>query len=76
MTKITIDIPEDLERKANMLKVKLSILIADAIKRSLKEMEEITEFERIVSKSKGTEKDAEDLSNEIKEAVWKRHSKQ
>ena len=57
MKKIEIEIPDELEQRANMLKVGLSILIANAIKKSLQELEEIEEFERIVSKSKATEKD-------------------
>lgn len=75
MKKIEIEIPDELEQRANMLKVGLSILIANAIKKSLQELEEIEEFERIVSKSKATEKDVEELSDKINTAMWEHHKK-
>ncbi|MEK6843905.1 MAG: hypothetical protein AABX83_00610 [Nanoarchaeota archaeon] len=36
-------------------------------------IDEIAEIIRITEKSKATEKDAEELTNEIKEAVWKHY---
>ena len=73
MKKIEIEISDDLEQRAKMLKVRLSILIAEAVKKSLQELEEIERFKRSVAKSKLTEKDVDELTDKINEAMWKRH---
>ena len=75
MVKITIDVPEDLERKAKILKVELSFLAAKALKERINELEEIAEFERIVSKSNATEKDVEELTGEVNAAMLEHHKK-
>ncbi len=75
MTKIIIDVPEELERRARLLKVELSILAAKALKDQVRKLEEIAEFRRIIAKSRATDSDVEELSNEVKDAVWRRHLK-
>ncbi|HLC54616.1 MAG TPA: hypothetical protein VJK07_03245 [Candidatus Nanoarchaeia archaeon] len=75
MTKIIIDVPEELERRARLLKVELSILAAKALKDQVRKLEEIVEFRRIIAKSRATDSDVEELSNEVKDAVWRRHLK-
>ncbi len=73
MVQITIDVPEDVEKKARMLKIELSLLIVKLLREKIEETEEIERFERSVAKSKLTEKDVEELTEKINEAIWKRH---
>ncbi len=75
MTKITIEIPEDLERKAKMFKIELSILAARAIKDQLDKLEKIERIKEIAAKSHATEKDTEELSDEVNKAMWEYHKK-
>lgn len=66
MPQITIDIPEELERKAKMLNIKLSLWVAKVIKEQLEKQEndqyKIARVKEIAEKSKASEKDAEELA--------------
>lgn len=75
MTKITIEVPEDMEHRAKMLKVELSLLAVMAIKKSLQDLEEIEHFKNSVAKSKLTEKDADELSDKVNKAMREHHKK-
>lgn len=72
MAKITIDIPEELEFMRKVPSIQWSLIAAKILQSKI---EETARFQKIVSKSKATEEDVEELTNEIKEAVWKKHSK-
>ena len=81
MTKITIDVPEELERRAKMLKVELSLLAIKALKDRVEKLEEAKERDKIerfrqsVARSKLTEKDVDEISEEINTAMWAYHRK-
>jgi len=81
MTKITIDVPEELERRAKMLKVELSLLAIKALKDRVEKLEEAKERDKIerfrqsVARSKLTEKDVDEISEEINTAMWEHHKK-
>lgn len=72
MVKIEIDVPDDLERLAKSLNVKLSILVASALREQL---EKIARIEAIAAKSQATEEDVEELTNEINTAMWNNHKR-
>jgi hypothetical protein len=69
MAEICIKIPEDLEFLKNVPKVDWSILLNEMIKSKL---EEISRLKKIVSKSKLTQKDVEELSDKVNTALAKR----
>ncbi len=74
MTKITIEIPEEIAFiKEKISPAEWSFL---ATKLLQNQMKKIIRYNKILSKSQATDEDVEELSNEIKEAVWKRHNKQ
>ena len=75
MAKITIDVPDEIEMKARMLKVELSLLLAQILKEKIREFEEIERVEKIVSKSQATEQDVEELTNEVNTAMWEYYKK-
>jgi len=75
MVKLVIDVHDELEKRARMLKLELSILALKAFKDKVEEIEKIERFERSVSKSKLTEKDIEELSDKINTAMWEHHKK-
>ena len=81
MTKITIDVPEELERRAKMLKVELSLLAIKALKDRVEKLEEAKERDKIerfrqsVARSKLTEKDVDEISDKINTAMWEHHKK-
>lgn len=78
MVKVIIDVPDELEKKAKMLKLELSLLALKAFRdkiREVEKMEKIERFRKIVSKSKATEQDVEELSDEINTAMWEHHKK-
>ncbi len=75
MTKIEIEIPEDLERKAKMLNVELSILLVKMLKEKLEKFEKIQRIKKIASKSQATDEDVQELTREIEDAMNKHYSK-
>ena len=75
MTKIEIEIPEDLERKAKMLNIELSFLITKILKERLEKLEKIERIKKIAAKSQATDEDVEELTNEIENAMIKHYSK-
>ena len=62
MAKIDIEIPENLEFIRRIPNINWSVLVSKILREKLSEIEEI---KRIAAKSKLTDKDAEELSNEI-----------
>jgi len=72
MVKITIDIPEELEFMKKIPSIKWSFIATKILQSKI---EETACFQRTVSKSQATEEDVEELTDEIKEAIWKRHTK-
>lgn len=72
MEKITIEIPEGLEFIKNISSV---VLTAALMKMLQEKANEIREIDKIVSKSKLTEKDVEELTDKIDESAAKHYSK-
>ncbi len=75
MTKIEIEVPEDIERKAKTLNVELAFLIAKILKEKLEKLEKIERIKKIAAKSQATDEDVEELTREIENAMIKHYSK-
>ncbi len=71
MAEIIVEVPEELERRAKILNIELKLLLVKIAKERVDELEEIERYEKIVSKSKATEKDVEELSDKINTSMWK-----
>ncbi len=69
MVELKIKIPEDLKRKMEKFEVDWSPAIRRIIER---EIQNLTEIERIVSKSKMTEEDALELGEKISKSIAER----
>lgn len=73
MTKIEIEIPDEIAFvKQKISTIEWSFLAMQILQDKIRK---IARYNEILSKSKATEKDVEELSSEIKDAVWKRHSR-
>ena len=72
MEKITLEIPEGLEFIRNISSVVLTAALLKILREKAKEIKEIDE---IVSKSKLTEKDVEELTDKINSSAAKHYSK-
>jgi len=73
MASITFAVDEELNRKlSKFLWVNLSELVKQELTRERELREQFESFKKIVSKSKFTEKDAEQLSDKIKLSMNKR----
>ncbi|MBS3086354.1 hypothetical protein J4422_01495 [Candidatus Pacearchaeota archaeon] len=71
MVNITLAIPDALHKK---LKTHSEIRWSDVIRRILeKRLEDLEIMDKIVSKSKFTEEDVEEIGKKIKEGIAKRH---
>lgn len=71
MGSVTVSVNDDLKRKMdNMEMVNWSAVARNAFEAQIEKLELI---ESIVSKSKATQKDADELSEKIKLGMWKRH---
>ena len=71
MTKITIEIPDEIDfLKRKISTIKWSYLATQILQEKIKK---VARYNEILSKSKATENDVEELSSEIKEAVWKHY---
>ena len=70
MEKITIDLPEDLQFMRKMPSIEWSFIATKILQSKL---EEVSNFKRIISKSKATEKDVTELTEKINESLSKRH---
>lgn len=71
MTNITLSIPDSLKKKmAKFNEIKWSEIARRSIEERLNDLEEM---ERIVSKSKLTKKDADEIAKRIKKGIAKRH---
>ncbi|MBI2449349.1 hypothetical protein HYV49_03560 [Candidatus Pacearchaeota archaeon] len=75
MVKITIDIPDEIERRAKMLKIELSLLIVRVLKEKLEKLEKIDRIKKIAAKSQATDEDVKELTREIENAMTKHYSK-
>tara|TARA_Y100000310_G_scaffold331849_1_gene406225 strand:- start:1451 stop:1687 length:237 start_codon:yes stop_codon:yes gene_type:complete len=69
MTQITIDVPEN----EDFSKEKWKKFLSKKIEEQERKRQKWDEVREIVSKSQATEKDVEELTDMVKEAVWKRH---
>ena len=65
-------LPEDLEYMKRMPSIQWSLWASKVLQEKL---QEITEIRGIAAKSKATDEDVEELTDEINEAIWKRQSK-
>ena len=72
MKTITIDIPEELDFMKNVSSKFWTAAVIEILKLKINK---VAEIKRITSKSKATEKDVEELTENVKEAVWKQHSR-
>ena len=72
MVNMTLSIPEELHKKMKKLsEIKWSEVARKAIEQRVNDLETI---EKIASKSKLTQKDADEISKKIKEGIAKRHN--
>lgn len=73
MVKIEIEIPDEIAfLKERISKAEWSFLAMRVLQKKLKR---VASYNQILEKSQATEEDVEELSNEIKEAVWKHYEK-
>ncbi|MBS3119507.1 hypothetical protein J4475_01650 [Candidatus Woesearchaeota archaeon] len=73
MVNMTLAIPEEMRREMKRHPdVRWSQVARDAIKEKLGRLQSWEQVEKIVQKSKLTEKDAEEIGNRIKKAAAKR----
>jgi hypothetical protein len=73
MAELRVEIPEELESEFKVIsKVELSILVSKVMKDKLLRL---VRLKKIVSKSKLTEGQAEELANEISESLAKRYDR-
>ncbi len=70
MTKITIEIPEDIAFIKNVSPLDWSLIATKMLQLKL---EELTRLKKIISESKLTEKDVDELTNKINESMSKRY---
>lgn len=71
MTNITLSLSDDLRKRMTKFnEIKWSEIARRSIEERLNDLEEM---ERIVSKSKLTKKDAEEIAKKIKKGITKRH---
>lgn len=70
MTKITIEIPEDIAFIKNVPPLDWSLIATKMLQLKL---EELTRLKKIISESKLTEKDVDELTNKINESMSKRY---
>ena len=71
MVNITLAIPDELHKK---LKFHSEIRWSEVIRKMLEQrLDDFEEMEKIVSKSKLTQKDADEISKKIKRGIAKRH---
>ena len=75
MASITFAVDEELKsRLSKFLWINLSELVREELIKKEERLKEIKEFEKIVSKSKLTEKDVKELSGRINKSLSKRYS--
>ena len=73
MVKIEIEIPDEIDFMREKIKpIEWSFIATKLLQERLNE---ISEYNRILSKSKATEKDVQEIADEIKEAIWENYSK-
>lgn len=73
MAELVVNIPKELESEFNAIpKLELSMLVNKVLKDRLLK---VVRFKKIVSKSKLTEEQAEELANEVSESLAKRYDK-
>ncbi len=73
MVKIEIDIPDEIGFMVDKIKpIEWSYIATKLLQERL---DEVVSYNNILSKSKATEKDAEEIAEEIKKAVWENYSK-
>ena len=72
MPTLTLTLPEDIKKRLKKLSwINWSNIAREELIRKKKRLETIQEIEKIISKSKFTEKDAEELSEKVKESMYK-----
>jgi hypothetical protein len=78
MTKITIDLPKDLEFMKNVPSVVLTAAVIEMLKEKAERIKELKRLSRmkefIDENSELTEKDVEELTNKINDNISERHS--
>ncbi|AJF62735.1 MAG: hypothetical protein QT11_C0001G0593 [archaeon GW2011_AR20] len=77
MTSLTFAIPDEFKSEMKKLSwVNWSELANKELVEELKRQEMLKEFKKIVSKSKFTEKDADELSKKVKDSMYKKLKKE
>ena len=73
MAKIEIEIPDEVGfLKEKISAIKWSYLATQILQEKIRK---VVRYNNILSKSKATDKDVEELSNDVKDAVWRHYSK-
>ena len=75
MVQIIIEVPDEFERKAKMLRLELSLIALKALEEKMEEIEKWEKFKKSIAKSELTEKNVEELSDKINTAMWEHHKK-
>ena len=71
MVNVTLSIPTDMKHKMDSFaEINWSAVARQAFEEQITKLELVNS---IVSKSKATEKDVEELSKKIKQGIWQRH---
>ncbi|MEK6907228.1 MAG: hypothetical protein AABW45_01755 [Nanoarchaeota archaeon] len=77
MTSLTFAIPDEIKSEMkNLSWINWSELAKKEIIKELKRQEMLSEFIKIVSKSKFTERDADELSKKVKDSMYKNLKKE
>ncbi len=72
MPTLTLTVPDEIKEKLKKLSwVNWSEIAREELIKKKKKLEALQEIEKIISKSKFTEKDAEELSRKVKESMHK-----
>ena len=73
MPNITLSIPEDMHKEMKKHReIRWSEIARDALERKIRRLNDLEWMDKVLSKSKLTEKDAEEIGNKIKKGIAKR----
>ncbi len=74
MANMTLSVPEELHRKMKKhTEIKWSDIARQAFEKKLENAEQLAWMDKVLSKSKLTEKDVEEIGTKIKTAIARRH---
>ena len=77
MVSLTLAVPKELKEKMEQFKeINWSEISREAIAKKLERLLLLKKLDKLLEKSELTEKDAIELGNKVKEAMWKRYKKE